>query len=196
MEELIKALSQALIKAGLTEDSEQFKQAVNPVNFEGLKLQLETKLPTTFDEALKLPGFQSTFDKKITNAIQTNETNLKEKYDFFDKGKAPQAETPEAKRMRELEERLNASDLEKANLLKRASAENLLNEKKIPKQLLRLFDFNSEIELAEQANQIESTFTEIKQNIITQGIGSKLPFGTGNDGKVSDKDADDIVSRM
>jgi len=196
MDELIKALKAALLKGGLTEDSEQFKNVIKPENFEGLKEQLEMKQPTTFEESLKIPGFQSAFDKKITDAIQSREANLKEKWDFVEKGKAPAVETAEQKAIRELQEQQTARDKADALKNKQTAAKTLLNSKKIPDAFLSHFDFNSETALEEQLKEVENTFTDIKQNIITSSIGNKLPLGKGENGEVSKEEADSIVARM
>lgn len=196
MDELIKALKAALLAGGLTEDSEQFKNAIKPEHFEGLRLQLEMKQPTTFEESLKIPGFQSAFDKKITDATQTRENNLKEKWDFIEKGKAPAVETAEQKAIRELQEQQAKRDLADALKIKQTAAKSLLDGKKIPDVFLKHFDFNSETALEEQLKEVESTFTDIKQNIITSSIGTKLPLGKGANGEVSKEEADNIVARM
>ena len=196
MDELIKALKAALLKGGLTEDSEQFKNVIKPENFEGIKTQLEMKQPTTFEESLKIPGFQSAFDKKITDATQSRETNLKEKWDFIKKGTAPVVETAEQKAIRELQEAQTARDLAAALKVKETNAGTLLTDKKIPPAFLKQFDFNSEVTLEEQLKGVESIYTDIKQNIITGSIGTKLPLGKGANGEVSKEEADNIVARM
>lgn len=179
-EELLVALRAALLKAGLTEDSEQFK-AVIAEPFKGISDKLEMKLPTTLDEALKIPGIQSELDKRVTSATQTREDNLKSQWDFVEKGKGPKEETPLEKKVREMEEeniKRNAADvLSKKN----AAAEKLLEGKKIPKAFLKHFDFESETSLEDQVEGVETIFTEVKQGIVAESGGGG-PFPMGGEG--------------
>lgn len=191
MDKLIEALKKVLIASGLKEDSKEFKNAIKPENFKEIKSQLEIKLPTTLDEALKLPGIQSLYDKKVTEATQSRETNLKEKWDFVEKGKG--TETNDQKAIRELQEKGELQEKQIALDKKTSSAEKLLEDKKIPKSFLKHFDFNSETSLDEQLTGVESTFTEIKQGIITDNVGNGLPLGGGAKGEASEEELDNII---
>lgn len=200
MDEFIKVLKAALLKGGLKEDSSEFLSIIKPDNFQGvldkLKADTEITLPTTLEEALKLPGIQSLYDKKITEAVQKRETNLKEQWDFVEKGKGPTPETDEQKRIKALEEKYKVDEAAKILNAKKTNAINILKEMKIPDAFVNHFDFNSETELAEQAKSIETTFTGIKQAIINADVGGKLPTGGGENGKPSVDEARQLVERM
>lgn len=199
MEEFLKVLKKALLAAGLKEGSDEFKAAITPTHFEGYFNKLKekaVKLPTTLEEALKLPGIQSLYDKKITDAVQKRESNLKDEWDFVKKGTAPKEETPIEKKIRKLQEKQAKDDADKTLATKKTDAAKLLKDKKIHKKFIKHFDFNSETELAEQLKDVESVFSEITQSIITENGGTKLPVGKGDDGKVTKEQADKIVDRM
>lgn len=199
MDEFLTILKAVLKKGGLKEDSNEFLHTIKPENYEGFFEKLkktEVKLPTTLEEALALPGIQSLYDKKITEAVQKRETNLKEKWDFIEKGTGPKPETEESKRIKALEDKLNADEAQKILDAKKANAIKLLKEKKIPDSFIYHFDFNSETELAEQATSIETTFTGIKQEIINENVGSSLPTGKGANGEPSAEEAMELVNRM
>ena len=193
--ELLAALRTALIAAGLTEDSEQFK-AIIAEPFKGISDKLELKLPTNLDDALKLPGMQSEFDKKITSATQTREDNLKSQWDFVKKGTAPKTETPLEKEVREMKEANAQRDMKEALALKTSTAEKLLEGKKIPKAFLKHFDFKSEASLEDQVAGVEQVYTEVKQSIVGSAIDDgRLPLG-GEGEDVSDDDAKDLVNEI
>lgn len=193
--ELLAALRTALLAAGLTEDSEQFK-AIIAEPFKGISDKLELKLPTNLDEALKLPGVQSEFDKKVTSATQTREDNLKAKWDFVEKGKGPKEETPEQKEIRELRERLDGTDAASALAKKTTAAEKLLEGKKIPKAFLKHFDFKSETSLEDQIEGVEEVYTEVKQGIVTAAVGdTKFPMG-GGEGEAGEEELADIADNL
>lgn len=200
MDELLKILKEILLKkGGLKEDSNEFIALMKPENYKGYIKSLERteiKLPTTLEEALKLPGIQSLYDKKITEAVQKRETNLKEEWDFVEKGKGPKIETEAEKRIKVLEDKQKVT-MDKAVLKsKTTNAETLLKGKKIPKKLIKFFDFNSEIEISEQLESVESVYTELKQGIINENVGKKLPLGSEKDGKPSAEEAKKLVERM
>lgn len=199
MEKFYEVLKKILLKGGLKEDSTEFLSIIKPENFEDVLNKLketDVKLPETLEEALKLPGIQSLYDKKITEAVQKREINLKEKWDFVEKGKGPTVETDEQKRIKALEEKYK-SDEDKIKLnAKKGNAVKILEKLKIPKSFINHFDFSSEDELAEQAKGIEKTFTGIRQTIINDNVGTKLPTGSGDNGKPSVEEAKELVERM
>ncbi|MEI6865559.1 hypothetical protein [Flavicella sp.] len=193
--ELLAALKAALLAAGLAEDSKEFK-AIIAEPFKGVSDKLELKPPTTLDEALKLPGVQSEFDKKVTSATQTREDNLKAQWDFVEKGKDPKIESPLEKKVREMEEANTARDVKESLVSKTTTAEKLLEGKKIPKAFLKQFDFESETSLEDQLEGVETTYTEVKQGIVADsGDGGRFPVG-GEGDSASEKELADIANDM
>jgi len=193
--ELLAALTAVLIKAGLKEDSQEFK-AITAEPFKGVSDKLEIKLPTTLDEALKLPSFQSEFDRKVTLSNQAREDNLKAKWDFVEKGTAPKEETPLEKEVREMREANTKRDSKDILDGKKASAKKLLEDKKIPQSFLKQFDFDSETSIEDQLEGVETIYTEVKQGIVSESVGnSKFPTG-GDDKDVSDEEAKDLVDSI
>ncbi|WP_139959178.1 DUF4355 domain-containing protein [Flavicella sediminum] len=193
--ELLAALSAALLSAGLTEDSEEFK-AVIAEPFKGISDKLELKLPTTLDEVLQNPNFKSEFDRKVTAATQKREDNLKDQWDFVEKGKAPKEETPLEKKVREMEETNKKRDAAEALSKKTKTAEKLLEGKKIPKAFIKHFDFESETSLEDQIEGVESVFTEVKQGIVaSSGVGGPFPMGGSGEG-ASEQELADIVDDL
>lgn len=200
MDKLIDALKKALLEGGLDEGSDSYKKVIGSKEFEGLKKQLEKESPTSFDEFLKLPDFKSEFDRQISKAVQSRESNLREKYDFKEKdGKDPNdgnKETEAMKQIRELTERLDKS--EQKNLLnsRRATAEKLLKEKGIPSAFLKHFDLNGEADIDSQIEDVEKVFNDTRQEIINGSVkGTKLPAGS-TETKVTDEEALAMVQRM
>lgn len=199
MEKFYEVLKKILLKGGLKEDSTEFLSIIKPENFEDVLNKLketDVKLPETLEEALKLPGIQSLYDKKITDAVQKREINLKEKWDFVEKGKGPKPETDEQKRIKVLEAKYKNDEVEKLLNAKKGNAVKILEKLKIPKSFINHFDFSAETELAEQAKGIEKTFTGIKQTIINDNVGTKLPTGGGDNGKPTVDEAKILVDRM
>ena len=193
--ELEAVLKATLLKAGLLEDSNEFK-AIMAVPFKDISDKLEVKLPVNLDEALKIEGFQSDFDKKITSAIQKREENLRAQWDFVEKGAAPKKETALEKQVREMQEANAKRDAREALAKKTTAAEKLLEGKKIPKAFLNHFDFEGETSLEDQIEGVEEIYTEVKQSIISNTVGGgKLPTGGVAD-EVSEKDAKDLVDEI
>lgn len=173
MDEFLEILKKALLEAGLTEDSDNFKSIYESKEFEAVKDKLETELPENFDQFLKLPNMQSEFDKRQTQAVKTREDNLKKKFDFKEKGGTPPASEPNKElleKFTKLEERFKARDKQDLQKSKLVDAKKLLDEKKIPKSYLKHFDLDSETSLKDQLGNIEKDWDEVKQEYINTNV--------------------------
>lgn len=201
MDELLKALKQALLDAGLKEDSEQFKN-IMATKFEGLKKQLDLKLPTSFDEMLKIEGMQSEFDKRQTQAIKTREDNLKKQYDFVEKKADPnnpsvkEGDDETKQKLDAIQKRLDKNEADKALNAKKETAKGLLSGKKIPESYLKHFDFNSETSIEDQFIEIEKEHTNLVQSTINEHVGTGgFPKGAPT-GEVTGPELDNLVDSI
>lgn len=190
MDEFLEILKKVLKEAGLSEDSDNFKTIYESKEFEVVKDKLDTELPETFDQFLKLPNMQSEFDKRQTQAVKTREDNLKKKFDFKEKsGAEPEPNNELLEKFAKLEEKLEARDKQDLQKSKLVDAGKLLSEKKIPKSYLKHFDLDSETSLNDQLVNIEKDWDEVKQEYINANVkGGQLPTG-GTSGKVTEEEA-------
>ena len=80
LEEFLKKLEVALEDKDTAEGLKSF--GIEPEQIEGFK---DLTIPTTLDEALKIKGVQSDYDKRLGKAAQTREEKLRSKFKFVEK---------------------------------------------------------------------------------------------------------------
>ncbi|WP_417885517.1 hypothetical protein [Zunongwangia sp.] len=91
-EEFIKKLGLALEDEDTAKALESF--GIKPDQIEGFK---DLAIPTNLDEALRIKGVQSDYDKRLGKAVQTREDNLKKKFNFVEKEEPDEEEEIETK---------------------------------------------------------------------------------------------------
>lgn len=178
MEEFIKKLKLALQDKDTAEGLKAF--GIEPEQLDGLN---DINTPTTLDEALKLKGIQSEYDKRLAKAANTREENLKSKFEFKAKEQEEEEEVKTddpalkaiLKELKDLREKQAAQEAEKA---KETQAQKLtrltedLKSKGIPAIYAK--EFNLEEDLEAQFETVKKQF-ETDFGTIAKPTGIKLP---------------------
>lgn len=162
--------------------------------------------PETLDEALDNFEFRSEFDRRITKAVNTNETKLKEKFDFVEKeqekkddGKDKASTSklddndPVQKLLKQMAEKIEALEKDKktqSEQSKKTQALEKLKSKNIPDVYANLFDLDKDFD--EQLVEIEKKFQADTAEIIKRSNPNiKLPNpDTGGKNTVSKENAE------
>jgi hypothetical protein len=146
---------------------------------EGAITEFEKYMPVkSFEDALKRES-----DMRVTDAVKTFENNLKQKFDFVEKGKTPdQKKTDEPDSMKvlidkmaEMEKRFEDQQNTYRQQSLRATAVSKLKEKKIPEYLLKGYDIKTDQEIDSVIQQVESDYNKIKQEMVNSGIVADVP---------------------
>lgn len=135
--------------------------------------------------------FQSTLDKERTNAIKTNEENLREKFDFVEKGKNPKEKSEGGqeqggekedglkKEINELKEIVKSfsEERKRTSLLEKAS--KMLEEKGVDKNystaILAGRSFSSEEEITTFVEETEKGYSAFVEAFRQNEIKGKTP---------------------
>ncbi len=179
MEEFIKKLKLALQDKDTAEGLKAF--GIEPEQLDGLN---DITTPATLDEALKLKGIQSEYDKRLAKAANTREENLKSKFDFKAKEQEEEEEVKTddpalkliLKEFNALKEKMAQQEAEK---VKETQAQKLtrltedLKSKGIPAIYAK--EFNLEEDLEAQFETVKKQF-ETDFGTIAKPAGTKLPF--------------------
>lgn len=201
MEELIKKL----LLASQDEDTakELKKFGIEPDQIEGYK---DLKIPANLDEALKIKGVQSEFDRKLAKALATREENLKDKFNFVEKEQTTEEEEetnvkdPAIKavlaQMKKMSDKLETFEKEKVQTTlaqKKSQVVENLKSKGIPSIYASAFDLEKDFE--EQMETVQKQFDTDSGTILKdRKPGQKLPFPrTTGDAKPSKEEIAKIV---
>lgn len=190
LEEFIKKLKVALADKDTAEGLKSF--GIEPDQIEGFE---DLTIPTTLDEALKIKGVQSEFDKRLAKAADTREAKLKLKYGF---GKEEEEEKnteeeeeidvkdPAMKavlaQMKKMSEKLEAFENEKKQETleqKRSRAMDYLKSKGILPVYVHEMDLEKDFE--EQFDTVKKKFEDDGGTLTTQkksGTSGRLPNPT------------------
>lgn len=171
-EEFIKKLGVALEDEDTTKALESF--GIKPDQIEGFK---DLAIPTNLDEALKIKGVQSDYDKRLGKAAQTREDNLKKKFNFVEKEEPEEEEEIETKdpamkailaQMKKMGEKLEKYETEKqqeTQAQKQQKAKDFLKSKGILPAYVHEMDLDKDFE--EQFETVKSKFEEDGGTIAT-----------------------------
>ncbi|HDR7275041.1 TPA: DUF4355 domain-containing protein [Bacillus paranthracis] len=117
-------------------------------------------------------ALQPEFDRRATGAIDTWKKNNLDKIKAEAIAAANPADTPEQRRIRELENSFKAMELEKETAKQEAFAIGLANQKGIPQGLVPFMVGSSQEETLSRANTIEMEFNSALQQSIESQLGT------------------------
>lgn len=154
---------------------QEYLKGFNSTNIDDIKAYLESV------EGKQL--IQPKLDSYFTKGLETwKQNNLKKLIDEEVKKLNPD-ETPEQKRIRELEEYVQKKEREALLQTNKNKALNVLNEKKLPSQLVDFFITEDEESTLENLQQFEEVFTNQLQQAVESRLktdGTELKETSGN----------------
>tara|TARA_B100000378_G_scaffold236018_1_gene202695 strand:- start:10206 stop:10826 length:621 start_codon:yes stop_codon:yes gene_type:complete len=165
-EEFIKKLGVALEDEDTAKALESF--GIKPDQIEGFK---DLAIPTNLDEALKIKGVQSDYDKRLGKAAQTREDNLKKKFNFVEKEEPEEEEEIETKdpamkailaQMKKMGEEIQgfkAKEQQQTVEQKKQDARDFLKENKIPGVYVHEMDLEKDFK-----EQLEKLSEKVKED--------------------------------
>lgn len=140
------------------EDVQEFLRGFSSINADDVKAYLE------LDEGKQL--IQPTLDGYFTKGLETWKTNNLQKLVDAEVSKLNPNETPEQKRIRELEEYVAQKEQEALFQTNKNTALNYLNEKKLPSNLVDYFIGQDEETTMRNLGQFEEVFTNQLQSAV------------------------------
>ena len=138
----------------------------------------------TFDDVLANKEYQAEFDRRVSKALKTAQSNWQKDYES-----KLEAEKQEAKKLAEmneaekwayekkqLEEKLALKEQELLKKELMATAKNILVEKNIPLNLAELLDYSSDENCKKSIEIIEKSFGTALENAVNDRLrGNKAP---------------------
>jgi len=149
------------------------------VTLEGVTSFLETN-----EDGKKL--LQSKVDSNFTKGLETWKTNNLEKIISDEVAKRNPTETPEQKRYRELEERVEKAEKERAREILKNKALSTFSEKKLPTFFVDHLIGNDEVSTTENITKFEEVWKTQKEEFLksnAQSFGNKGNNPPNNEGK-------------
>lgn len=173
LQEFIKKLGIALEDEDTAKGLESF--GITPEQIEGFK---DLTVPTNLDEALKIKGVQSEFDKRLGKAADTREAKLKKKYGFGEEEEqeeeeeintddpAMKAMLKELKEMREWREKQEKAKEQETLEQKRTRAKEYLKSKNIPGVYVHELDLDKDF---------DEQYEELSEKVKADGVSIEAP---------------------
>lgn len=192
LQEFIKKLGIALEDEDTAKGLESF--GIKPEQIEGFK---DLTVPTNLDEALKIKGVQSEFDKRLGKAAETREAKLKKKYGFGEEEEQEEEEEintddPAVKammaQMKKMSDKLEAFENEKQKETleqKKTRAKEYLKSKGILPGYASELDLDKDFD--EQFETVKEKYLEDGGTIATEDSkpkpGQRMPVPKRGDDK-------------
>ena len=176
----------------MSETTEQKTETTPEITLEAVETFL-----TANEEGKKF--LQSKLDNSVTKGINTYKQNFLEKefptlLETEVNKRLPQPETPELKRLREIELKLEAAEKDKVRSGYETKLLKIANEKKLPDFLVPYSISDTEEKSVENFNTLSKRYTEnVNSEVEKRLAGTGRPVGgTGHDGNTSTITLDSI----